>query len=128
MKFRKLSAEGGPGAGAGFPTVVREVSSEALAKGMGMIQKFLKGGVEKGKVAPFDLDKVKENLKGTTQLEDLADCDLVVEAITENIGVKKETFGVLDAACKPETIFASNTSSLSITEMSTFVKRPPSLR
>jgi 3-hydroxybutyryl-CoA dehydrogenase len=75
-------------------------------------------------VAPFELDKVKENLKGTTKLEDLADCDLVVEAITENIGVKKETFGTLDRACKPETIFASNTSSLSITELSTFVKSP----
>ena len=109
---------------AGFPTVVREVSKDLLDKGMGAIFKFMQAGVEKGKVAPFDLDKVKENLKGTTKLEDLADCDLVVEAITENVGVKKETFGALDAACKAETIFASNTSSLSITELSTFVKRP----
>ena len=109
---------------AGFPTVVREVSKEPLDKGIGSIMKFMQAGVEKGKVAPFDLDKVKENLKGTTKLEDLADCDLVIEAITENIAVKKETFGVLDAACKPGAIFASNTSSLSITEMSTFVKRP----
>ena len=109
---------------AGFPTVVREVSKELLDKGIGSIMKFMQAGVEKGKVAPFDLDKVKENLKGTTKLEDLADCDLVIEAITENIAVKKETFGVLDAACKPAAIFASNTSSLSITEMSTFVKRP----
>ena len=109
---------------AGFPTVVREVSKELLDKGIGSIMKFMQAGVEKGKVAPFDLDKVKENLKGTTKLEDLADCDLLIEAITENIAVKKETFGVLDAACKPGAIFASNTSSLSITEMSTFVKRP----
>ena len=109
---------------AGFPTVVREVSKELLDKGLASITKFLQAGVEKGKVAPFELDKVKENLKGTTNLEDLKDCDLIVEAITENIGVKKETFGTLDAACKPETIFASNTSSLSITEMTTFVKRP----
>ncbi|HET9326823.1 MAG TPA: 3-hydroxybutyryl-CoA dehydrogenase [Candidatus Eisenbacteria bacterium] len=109
---------------AGFPTVVREVSKELLDKGLASITKFLQAGVEKGKVAPFELDKVKENLKGTTNLEDLKDCDLIVEAITENIGVKKETFSTLDAACKPEAIFASNTSSLSITEMTTFVKRP----
>jgi 3-hydroxybutyryl-CoA dehydrogenase len=109
---------------AGFPTVVREVSKDLLDKGLGSVFKFLQGGVEKGKVSQFDLDKVKENLKGTTELKDLADCDLVVEAITENLGVKKETFGTLDSVCKPETIFASNTSSLSITELSTFVKRP----
>jgi len=109
---------------AGFPTVVREVSKELLDKGLASITKFLQAGVERGKVAPFELDKVKENLTGTTKLEDLKDCDLIVEAITENIGVKKETFATLDAACKPEAIFASNTSSLSITEMTTFVKRP----
>ena len=109
---------------AGFPTVVREVSKELLDKGLASITKFLQAGVERGKVAPFELDKVKENLTGTTKLEDLKDCDLIVEAITENIGVKKETFATLDAACKPEVIFASNTSSLSITEMTTFVKRP----
>ena len=109
---------------AGFPTVVREVSKELLDKGLASITKFLQAGVERGKVAPFELDKVKENLTGTAKLEDLKDCDLIVEAITENIGVKKETFATLDAACKPEAIFASNTSSLSITEMTTFVKRP----
>ena len=109
---------------AGFPTLVREVSQELLDKGLGSITKFMQAGVERGKVAPFELDKVKENLRGTTKLEDLKDCDLVVEAITENIAVKKETFATLDAACKPEAIFASNTSSLSITEMTTFVKRP----
>jgi 3-hydroxybutyryl-CoA dehydrogenase len=109
---------------AGFPTVVREVSQELLDKGISAVMKFLQGGVERGKVSPYDLDKVKQNLKGTTKLDDLADCDIVVEAITENVGVKRELFQTLDAACKPGTIFASNTSSLSITEMSTFVKRP----
>ena len=111
-------------AGAGFPTVVREISSEALAKGMGMIQKFLKGGVEKGKVTQEAMDKTLANLKGTTELKDLADCDLVIEAVSENLGLKKEIFGTLDQACKPAAIFASNTSSLSITEMSTYAKRP----
>jgi len=111
-------------AGAGFPTVVREVSSEALAKGMGMIQKFLKGGLEKGKVTQEAMDKTLANLKGTTELKDLADCDLVIEAVSENLGLKREIFGTLEQACKPAAIFASNTSSLSITEMSTFAKRP----
>jgi 3-hydroxybutyryl-CoA dehydrogenase len=111
-------------AGAGYPTMVREISSDALAKGMGMIQKFLKGGVEKGKVTQEAMDKTLANLKGTTELKDLADCDLVIEAASENLGLKKEIFGTLDQACKPATIFASNTSSLSITEMSTYAKRP----
>lgn len=111
-------------AGAGFPTVVREVSSEPLARGMGMIQKFLTGGLEKGKVTQEAMDKTLANLKGTTELKDLADCDLVIEAVSENLGLKQEIFGTLEQACKPGTIFASNTSSLSITEMSTFAKRP----
>ena len=109
---------------AGFPVVVRETSQELLDKGTRSIFQFLEAGVAKGKVTPLDLDKVKENLRGTTRLEDLADCELVVEAVTENLGVKKDLFGQLDGFCKPETIFASNTSSLSITEMSSFVKRP----
>ena len=109
---------------AGFPTVVREVSSALLDKGLGSVMKFMQAGVEKGKVAPLDLDKVRENLKGTTELKDLADCDLVIEAVPENLELKRELWGALDGLCKPEAIFASNTSSLSITEMSTFVKRP----
>ena len=108
---------------AGFKTVVREVSPNALEKGMGSIKKFLQGGVDKGKLAPEDMAKTLGNLSGTTDFKDLADCDLVVEAATENLGLKKELFGALDSVCKPETIFASNTSSLSITEMSMFTKR-----
>jgi len=111
-------------ASAGFPTVVCEVSPEVLAKGLASIQKFLQGGVEKGKVPPYVMDKTLANLRGTTKLEELADCDLVVEAIIENIGAKRELLGKLDALAKPGATFASNTSSLSITEMSTFVKRP----
>ena len=109
---------------AGFPTVVREVSSTLLDKGLSSIMKFMQGGVDKGKVAPLDLDKVREHLKGTTELKDLAVCDLIVEAAPENLELKRELWGALDTLCKPETVFASNTSSLSITEMSTFVKRP----
>ena len=108
---------------AGFKTVVREVSANALEKGLGSIHKFLQGGIDKGKVPPYELDKVKLNLSGTTELKDLADCDLVVEAIVENLPAKKELFGALDSLVKPGAIFASNTSSLSVTEMSTFVRR-----
>ena len=109
---------------AGFPTRVREVSSPLLEKGLASILKFMQAGVEKGKVSAFDLDKTRENLKGTTELKDFADCDLVIEAVSENLGLKREIFGTLEQACKPGTLFASNTSSLSITEMSTFVRRP----
>src|SRR5580765_6545329 len=80
-------------AAAGFPTVVREVSPNALEKGLGMIHKFLKGGVEKGKLAQADMDRTLANLKGTTELKDFADCDLVVEAIVENLPAKRELFG-----------------------------------
>jgi 3-hydroxybutyryl-CoA dehydrogenase len=111
-------------AAAGFPTVVREVSDEILQKGLGSIRKFLEGGVAKGKVTEETMKTTLGNLKGTTQLEDLADCDLVIEAVVENIDLKRELFSKLDTICKAETLFASNTSSLSITEMSTFTKRP----
>ena len=109
---------------AGFSTVVREVSPNALEKGLGSIHKFLQAGVDRGKVAPYELDKVKKNLTGTVKLEDLADCDLIVEAAPENLALKKELFGAMEGIAKPGAIFASNTSSLSITEMSNFCKRP----
>ena len=109
---------------AGFPTVVREVSANALEKGLGSIRRFLEGGVAKGKVAAADLEKTLANLAGTTDLGALADCDLVIEAATENLGLKRELFTSLDALCAPSAILASNTSSLSITEMAAFTKRP----
>jgi 3-hydroxybutyryl-CoA dehydrogenase len=109
---------------AGFPTVVREVSPELLKKGLDSIRAFLQGGVDKGKMAAADMEKTLANLKGTTELSALADCDLVVEAVTENLDVKRELLGALEKTCGPNTILASNTSSLSITELATFTKRP----
>lgn len=109
---------------AGFPTVVREVSANALEKGMGSIRRFLQGGVDKGKLAAADMDRALAGLSGTTDLGALADCDLVVEAATENLGLKRELFSSLDALCAPSAILASNTSSLSITELAAFTKRP----
>jgi 3-hydroxybutyryl-CoA dehydrogenase len=109
---------------AGFPTVVREVSANALEKGLGSIRKFLQGGVEKNKLTQDEMDRTLGNLKGTIELKDLADCDLVIEAIVENVAAKRELLGALDGLCAPGAILASNTSSLSITELATFTKRP----
>jgi 3-hydroxybutyryl-CoA dehydrogenase len=109
---------------AGFPTVVREVSANALEKGLASIRRFLQSGVEKGKLTAAEMEKTLGNLEGTVELRDLADCDLVIEAAPENLPLKREILAALDGLCGPGTIFATNTSSLSVTEMSTFVKRP----
>ena len=104
-------------AAAGFETVVREVNEELLAKGLGSIEKGLDRLVEKEKIDQASRDAVLGNLSGTVTLEDLADCDIVVEAIVEDIDAKVDLFGALDRQCPEHTIFASNTSSLTITEM-----------
>ncbi len=109
---------------AGYETVVREVNDQLLDQGLGRIRAFLDKGVERGKATQEDVDGVLGRLTGTTALEDLADCDLIIEAVTEDIEVKRETYTVLDAACKASAIFASNTSSLSITEMAVITERP----
>jgi 3-hydroxybutyryl-CoA dehydrogenase len=108
---------------AGYKVVVREVSDDLLKKGLGKIEGFLKKGVEKGKVAPERMKEVLGRLQGTTQLSALSGCDFVIEAVVENIETKREVYQALDAACPAHTIFASNTSSLSITEMAACTKR-----
>ena len=108
---------------AGYKVVVREVSDELLKKGLGKIESFLAKGVEKGKVTPERKAEVVGRLEGTTTLEKLAACDLVIEVVVESLPAKREVYQALDAACPPHTIFASNTSSLSITEMAAFTKR-----
>jgi 3-hydroxybutyryl-CoA dehydrogenase len=109
---------------AGVPTVVREVDGALLEKGLGRIRKFLDDGVARGKVAEKDREATLANLKGTTQLDDLADSDLVIEAIVENLDAKRELFTALDPRVSKETIYASNTSSLSVTEMAAATERP----
>jgi 3-hydroxybutyryl-CoA dehydrogenase len=109
---------------AGYPVVVREVSAELVAKGLGRIESFLKNGVLKGKSTAEKMKEVLGRLQGTTALEDLAGCDLVVEAVVESLEAKREAYGVLDRVCGQDAIFASNTSSLSITEMAAATKRP----
>jgi 3-hydroxybutyryl-CoA dehydrogenase len=109
---------------AGYATVVREVDDGVLKKGMDRLSGSLSRAVEKGKLPAADREAIAARLSGTTALEDLKDCDVILEAIVENLDLKKETFGTLDRVCKPETIFCSNTSSLTIIEMSMATKRP----
>jgi 3-hydroxybutyryl-CoA dehydrogenase len=108
---------------AGCDVIVREVSPELVEKGLKSIEKNLARLVEKGTMTPADRDAVRARLRGTTKLEDFADRDLVVEAIIEQLPAKKELYGALDKICGPATIFASNTSSLTVTEMATSTKR-----
>lgn len=108
---------------AGYAVKVREVDDAALSKGLGKIEGFLKKGVEKGKVTPERMAEVMGRLTGTTRLEDLAGCDLVIEVVVEQLSAKREVFQALDAVCAPHAIFASNTSSLSVTEMAATTKR-----
>jgi 3-hydroxybutyryl-CoA dehydrogenase len=109
---------------AGYETIVREVSEELVRKGLSRIEGSLGKAVEKGKLEASARDAARGRLRTTTLLEDLVDCDIVIEAIVENLETKKETFAALDRACKAETIFCSNTSSLTITEISASTGRP----
>ncbi|MGB7727835.1 MAG: 3-hydroxybutyryl-CoA dehydrogenase [Candidatus Acidiferrum sp.] len=109
---------------AGFQTVVREVSPELVEKGLKSIEKNLARLVEKGTMAESAKNEIRGRLKGVTSLDELKDCDLVVEAIIEQLPAKRELFSALDALCPARTIFASNTSSLTITEIAAATKRP----
>src|SRR3990172_4239392 len=109
---------------AGYDVVVREVDEALLGKGLSRVEGSLRRGVERGKLAASDMEAVGKQIKGTTKLADLGDADLVIEAVIEKMEMKKEVFIELDRLCPPRTIFASNTSSLRITEMVSVTKRP----
>ncbi|HUL72942.1 MAG TPA: 3-hydroxybutyryl-CoA dehydrogenase [Vicinamibacterales bacterium] len=111
-------------AGAGFKTIVREVNQGALDKGMARIKRFLDDGVSKGKVTAEQRDTTLGNLTGTTQFAAMKDCDIIVEAIIENVEEKAAAYTFLEAGVGTHTIFASNTSSLCITELAAKTKRP----
>ena len=106
-------------ASAGFDTIVKEVSEDLIARGFGGIEKSLAKFAEKGTITADQQKEIRGRLSGTTSFTDLADCDVIIEAIIENLDEKRSTYKQLDDLSKPETIFASNTSSLSITEMMT---------
>ena len=108
----------------GYNVVIREVNRELLDKGLSNIEKFLQKRVDRGKTSESDMKETLSNISGTVDIGDLADCDIVIEAIIENMELKGAVYKELSEACKPETIFASNTSSLSITEMASYTNRP----
>jgi 3-hydroxybutyryl-CoA dehydrogenase len=111
-------------AAAGFTTVAREVAPELLEKGLQGVEKNLARLVEKGTITAAASGEIRGRLTGTTVIDDLKDCDLIVEAIIEQLPAKRELFATLDKICPPGTIFASNTSSLTITEIAAATKRP----
>jgi 3-hydroxybutyryl-CoA dehydrogenase len=111
-------------AAAGIKTVVLEVNDGVLQKGLGRIEKFLSDGVTRGKVTAEARETTLAHLTGTTSYADLKDCDLVVEAIVENVDVKKQAYAQVEAHVGPHCLIASNTSSLCITELAAATKRP----
>jgi len=109
---------------AGFQTIVREVNAELVEKGLKGIEKNLARQVEKGVITEAVKNEIRGRLKGVTSLDELKDCDVIVEAIIEQLPAKRELFSALDALCPAHTIFASNTSSLTVTEIAAATKRP----
>jgi 3-hydroxybutyryl-CoA dehydrogenase len=111
-------------AAAGFPTTVREVSEDLCAKSRQSIEKSLAKGIERAKVTPAERDATLKNLRFVTRLEDLADSDLFIEAVVEELDVKNGLWSELNRIAQPNAIFASNTSSLTIIAMATASGRP----
>jgi 3-hydroxybutyryl-CoA dehydrogenase len=111
-------------AAAGYTTIVGDLNKKMLERGQARIKKFLEDGIAKGKVTQEQSDTTLANLTATTEFAAMRDCDLIIEAITENIDDKVNAYKVLEAAVRPETIFTSNTSSLCITELAARTRRP----
>lgn len=111
------------GAKQGFDVVMRDIKEELVETGMKRIGKFLTKSVEKEKVSQREKNQIISRIKGTTRMEDLKDCGLVIEAIVENPDLKKKLFHELDNLCLKNTIFASNTSAISITEIASATHR-----
>jgi 3-hydroxybutyryl-CoA dehydrogenase len=107
-----------------YEVVLREVDDATLAKGVGKIEKQLARAVEKGKSSQEDADAVRARINATTHYRELADCDLVIEAITENLALKLEMWKEVDEIVKAEAVFATNTSSLSVIDQAAATGRP----
>ncbi len=107
----------------GYEVVVSEINDELLNKGMGTVDHFLGRAVQKEKMTAQDKDEIMGRIKGTTSIGDFKDCDLVVEAIIENLDIKKQVFRQLDEICPPHALLTSNTSSMTITEMAAATNR-----
>jgi 3-hydroxybutyryl-CoA dehydrogenase len=133
MKIRKVGVVGcgfmGSGivqvcAQSGHEVVVTDISEQILSKGIATIEYYLNRGVEKGKLSRQDKDLTRSRIKGSTTLSDLDGRDLVIEAIPEDMGLKKKVFGELDRICPAHTILCTNTSCLSVTELAQATNRP----
>jgi 3-hydroxybutyryl-CoA dehydrogenase len=109
---------------AGYEVVLHDVKDEYVKKGLGSIEKFVDKSIEKGKMTSEDKKNILGKIHGTTKLEDMKDADLIIEAIVEEIKIKKEVFQKLDGICKKETLFASNTSTIPITDLASSTNRP----
>ena len=109
---------------AGFNVVLRDIKKEYVDKGLRRMEKFLDRSIEKGKLTAEEKKEILDRVEGTTKLEDLKDVDLVIEAIFENVEAKKELFKELDRICEKETVFASNTSTIPITDLASATGRP----
>jgi 3-hydroxybutyryl-CoA dehydrogenase len=109
---------------AGYDVVLRDVDDERLAKGVGKIEKQLARAVEKGRLEQADADAVRGRIAPTLDYGDFAGCDLVIEAITEDLGLKLEMWREIDAIAKPEAYFATNTSSLAVVDQAAATSRP----
>ena len=107
----------------GFDVIMMDIEERFVEKGMAQIEKFLSKSIEKGKLTKEDKGKIIGRISTTVKLEGLSDCDLVVEAVVENLDIKKKVFSELDKLCKPKTILASNTSTIPITAMAAATKR-----
>lgn len=109
---------------AGFGVIMRDIEDSFVQRGIAAVEKNLARAVEKGKRSKEDADAVRGRLSGTIRLEDLSEADFIIEAVIENMALKKELYAELDRTCKMETVLASNTSGLSITEMASATGRP----
>ncbi len=108
----------------GYEVVLRDIKDEYVARGMKNIDRFLSKSVEKGKIEAAQKDAILGRIKGTTEMSDLKDVDFVIEAVIENLDLKKSVFKELDELCAPHVILASNTSSMSLTEIAAATNRP----
>lgn len=108
----------------GYDVVMRDIEDSFVERGMKNIDKFLSKSVEKGKLEAGEKDSVLGRIKGTTDMSRMKDVDFVVEAVIEDLDLKKAVFKELDEICRPEVILSSNTSSMSLTEIAAATKRP----
>ena len=108
----------------GYQVVVSEIDDELLNKGLASINSFLAAGVKRGKVTQQDKDSILARIKGTTNTKDFGDCDLVIEAVVENLDLKKKIFAELDKICPKDAILATNTSCLSVIDVAKATTRP----